>query len=60
MKNKLTLTRSDLIKMLDEMDKNNADKIKLDIDIDCDYEIRYIDFDIYHDTKYINTVLTLE
>ena len=57
------LTRDDLKMMLEEMDKNNTDNIELDVGISgCEWELDYIDFDIYSTTKstYIKTVLTLE
>ena len=57
------LTRSDLEMMLAEMDKNNTDNIELDVGIDGrEWELNYVDFDIYSPTKstYIKTVLTLE
>lgn len=61
-----TLTRNDLKMILEEMDKNKVNDIELDV---CgrgyEWEIEYIDFDIYGTTqhgrpKYIKTVLTLE
>lgn len=62
------LTRSDLKMMLEEMDKNNADNINVDVSIngyEYEWELECIDFDIYGITqhgriKYIKTVLTLE
>ena len=62
----LTLTRSDLEMMLDEMDKNNANDIEVEVCINgYEWELVYIDFDMYGITqhgqpKYIKTVLTLE
>jgi hypothetical protein len=62
----MILTRSDLEMMLDEMDKNNADNIKIYVGYNYDdYEIEYIDFDMYgvtqhHRPNFIKTVLTLE
>lgn len=56
----LTLTRNDLVRMLNRMDEDNADNVKLDICIknyDCEL---YIDFDIYNHDRYINTILTLD
>ena len=61
-----TLTRSDLETMLNEMDKNNAHDIEVDVCISgYEWELEYIDFDMYGTTqhgqpKYIKTVLTLE
>lgn len=51
----MTLVRSDLEMILEEMDKNNADNIN----VDYNYEENYIDFDMYNGEKYIKTVLTL-
>ena len=62
----MKLTREDLAMMLDEMDKNNADNIEVDVCIrGYEWELEYIDFDMYNTTqhsrpKYISTVLTLE
>jgi hypothetical protein len=57
----MKLTRSDLLMMLEEMDNNNADYIKLDVYIyGSDYTLDSVDFDMYNSNKYINTVLTLE
>ncbi len=57
----MKLTKEDLVMILDEMNKNNADCIELDVDV-CgyDYEFDGVDFDIYNGAKYIKTVLTLE
>lgn len=55
----LTLTRNDLVRMLNRMDEDNADNVKLDICICYDCEL-YIDFDIYNHDRYINTILTLD
>jgi hypothetical protein len=61
------LTRNDLEMMLEEMDKNNADNIELDVGIiGREWEFNYLDFDIYYDATqhgkptYVKTVLTLE
>ena len=61
------LTRNDLEMMLEEMDKNNADNIELDVGIiGREWEFNYLDFDIYYGTTqhgkptYVKTVLTLE
>lgn len=57
----MKLTKEDLNMMLDEMNKNNADCIELDVYIyGYDYELDHIDFDICNSTRYIKTVLTLE
>jgi hypothetical protein len=58
----MKLTRSDLVMMLDEMDKNNVDNIEIDVCIyGYEWELVYIDFDIYGvNSKYIKTALTLE
>ncbi len=56
----MKLTRSDLLMMLEEMDKNNADCIELDVYIYGDnYTLDSVDFDIWNGEKYIKTVLTL-
>lgn len=57
----MKLTREDLAIMLDEMNNNNADYIKLDVYIyGRDYELDSIYFDLCNGGKYIKTVLTLE
>ena len=57
----MQLTRSDLVIMLEEMDKNNADSIKVDVCISgYEWNLECIDFDMCNGIKYINTVLTLE
>jgi hypothetical protein len=57
----MKLTRSDLLMMLEEMDKNDADYIELDAYIyGRDYELDSIDFDLCNNEKYIKTILTLE
>lgn len=57
----MEFTRSALLMMLEEMDKNNVDSIKVDVCvIGYEWNLEYIDFDIYNGTKYIKTVLTLE
>jgi hypothetical protein len=57
----MILTRSDLEMMLDEMDKNNIDKIEVDAEyIGHNDNLICIDFNIYHDEEYHHTVLTLE
>ena len=56
----ITLTRNDLEMMLDEMYKNDADNIELDVHIQgYEWELDYIDFDMCNGTEYIKTVLTL-
>lgn len=55
----IALTRNDLVMILDKMDKNNADRIKLDMHI-RDYDsVIDVDFDMYNHGEYINTVLEL-
>lgn len=52
----MKLTRNDLEKMLDEMDRNDTDEIEVEAQyIGHNDDLMYIDFNIYDDT-----VLTLE
>ena len=57
-----TITKDDLLMMLDEMNKCGAERIKLELDIlGYDIELRWIDFDAYEkDGNFIKTLLTLE
>ena len=55
----MELTLNDLTFMIEEMKKNNAEKLHLDISIDsCGYSVESIDFDIYENGEFAKTVLT--
>ena len=55
----MELTLKDLTIMIEEMKKNNAEKLYLDISIDsCDYSVESIDFDIWENGEFAKTVLT--
>ena len=55
----MELTLKDLTIMIEEMKKNNAEKLHLDISIDsCDYSVESIDFDIWENGEFAKTVLT--
>ena len=55
----MELTLKDLTIMIEEMKKNNAEKLHLDISIDsCGYSVESIDFDIWTNGEFAKTVLT--
>ena len=55
----MELTLKDLTIMIEEMKKNNAEKLHLDISIDsCGYSVESIDFDIWENEEFVKTVLT--
>lgn len=55
----MELTLNDLNFMIEEMRKNNTEKLRLDISIDsCGYSIEGIDFDIWENGEFAKTVLT--
>ena len=55
----MELTLNDLISMIEEMKKNNAGKLHLDVSIDsCGYSVESIDFDIWENGEFAKTVLT--
>ena len=55
----MELTLKDLTIMIEEMKKNNAEKLHLDISIDsCGYSVESIDFDIWKNGEFAKTVLT--
>ena len=56
----MKLTREDLAMMLDEMNNYGADIINVDIYVDNEYDIRWVDFDAQKDGEFIKTLLTLE
>ena len=57
----MELTLKDLTIMIEEMKKNNAEKLYLDISIDSyDYSVESIDFDIWENGEFAKTVLTKE
>ena len=56
----MKLTREDLAMILDEMNNCGADYIDLDIYVDNEYDIRWVDFDAHKkDGEFIKTLLTL-
>lgn len=56
----MKLTREDLAMMLDEMNNCGADIIGLDIYVDNEYDVRWVDFDARKkDGEFIKTLLTL-
>ena len=55
----MELTLNDLTFMIEEMKKNNAEKLSLDISIDSyGYSVESIDFDIWKNGEFTKTVLT--
>ena len=55
----MELTLNDLNFMIEEMRKNNTEKLRLDISIDsCGYSVESIDFDIWEKGEFAKTVLT--
>ena len=55
----MKLTLKDLTIMIEEMKKNNAEKLHLDVNIDsCGYSVESIDFDIWKNGEFVKTVLT--
>ena len=55
----MELTLKDLTIMIEEMKKNNAEKLHLDVSIDsCGYSVESIDFDIWKNGEFVKTVLT--
>jgi hypothetical protein len=57
----MKLTRNDLEKMLDEMDRNDTDEIEVYVQcVGHNDDFMYIDFNIYHGEEYHHTVLTLD
>lgn len=54
----MKLTREDLAMMLDEMNNCGADYIDLDIYVDIDYNIKWVDFDAWNN-EFMKTLLTL-
>ena len=55
----MELTLNNLISMIEEMKKNNAGKLHLDVSIDsCGYSVESIDFDIWKNGEFAKTVLT--
>ena len=57
----MKLTREDLAMILDEMNNCGADIIGLDICVDNEYDIRWVDFDACKKNReFIKTLLTLQ
>ena len=49
----MELTLNDLTFMIEEMKKNNAEKLSLDVSIDsCGYSVESIDFDIWKNVEF--------
>lgn len=56
----MKLTKEDLAMILDEMNNCGADIIDLDIYVDNEYDVRWVDFDAHKkDGEFIKTLLTL-
>ena len=54
----MQLTLDDLTLMIEEMKKNNATHLNLDISMNDWDDVESIDFDMWADKKFIKTVLT--
>lgn len=55
----MKITKDEVKKLLEVMDRLEATEIELDVD--CDYEFaNHIDFDIWKSGQYFTTVLTIE